>query len=48
MIRDEEGATAVEYCLLIAGIVAMVMAAIYAVGTALNTKFTSVQTQMGG
>ena len=46
-IRDTEGASTVEYGLLIAGIVATVMAAIYAIGTALNTKFTSVQTKLG-
>ncbi len=47
-VNDEEGASAVEYGLLIAGIAAVVMVAIYAIGTALNTKFTSVQTQLGG
>ncbi len=47
-VNDEEGASAVEYGLLIAGIAAVVMGAIYAIGTALNTKFTSVQTQLGG
>jgi pilus assembly protein Flp/PilA len=47
-IKDEEGASAVEYGLLIAGIAVVVMGAIYAIGTSLNTKFTSVQTQIGG
>ncbi len=47
-VRDEEGASAVEYGLLIAGIAAVVMAAIYGIGTALNTKFGAVQTQLGG
>ncbi len=47
-INDEEGASAVEYGLLIAGIAAAVMVAIYAIGTALNAKFTAVQTQLGG
>ncbi len=47
-VRDEEGASAVEYGLLIAGIAAVVMAAIYGIGTALNTKFSAVQTQLGG
>ena len=41
-INDEEGASAVEYGLLIAGIAVAVMAAIYTIGTNLNTKFTSV------
>lgn len=46
-IRDEEGASAVEYGLLIAGIAVAVMAAIYTIGTNLNTKFTSVGTKLG-
>jgi pilus assembly protein Flp/PilA len=47
-ILDEDGASAVEYGLLVAGIAVVVMAAIYGIGTALNNKFTSVQTQLGG
>jgi pilus assembly protein Flp/PilA len=46
-IREEDGASAVEYGLLVAGIAVAVMAAIYAIGTTLNTKFESVQTQLG-
>jgi pilus assembly protein Flp/PilA len=45
---DEEGASAVEYGLLVAGIAVAVMAAIYGIGTALNTKYTEVQTQLSG
>ena len=45
-ILDEEGASAVEYGLLIAGIAAAVMAVIYGIGTALQSKFSSVQTQL--
>ncbi len=44
----EEGASAVEYGLLIAGIAAVVMVAIYAIGTSLNTKFQAVNTQLSG
>lgn len=47
-VNDEEGASAVEYGLLIAGIAAVVMVAIYAIGTALNTKFTAVSGQLAG
>jgi pilus assembly protein Flp/PilA len=47
-ILEEEGASAVEYGLLVAGIAVVVMAAIYGIGTALNTNFTNVQTQLGG
>lgn len=46
-ILDEEGASAVEYGLLVAGIAVAVMAAIYGIGTALNQKYTAVQTQLG-
>lgn len=45
---DEEGASAVEYGLLVAGIAVAVMAAIYGIGTALNTKYTEVKTQLSG
>jgi pilus assembly protein Flp/PilA len=45
-IRDEEGASAVEYGLLVAGIAVAVMAAIYTIGTNLNTKFSSVATKL--
>lgn len=44
---DEEGASAVEYGLLVAGIAVAVMAAIYGIGTALNSTYTQVQTQLG-
>ena len=47
-ILDEEGASAVEYGLLVAGIAVAVMAAIYGIGSALNTKYSQVQTQLGG
>jgi len=46
-ILDEEGASAVEYGLLVAGIAVAVMAAIYGIGTVLNTQYTQVQTQLG-
>lgn len=45
-IRNEEGASAVEYGLLIAGIAVAVMTAIYTIGTNLNTKFNSVATKL--
>ncbi|MCL4500919.1 MAG: Flp family type IVb pilin [Deltaproteobacteria bacterium] len=44
---DDEGASAVEYGLLVAGIAVAVMAAIYAIGTSLSGKFTSVNTRLG-
>ncbi len=46
-IQEEKGASAVEYGLLVAGIAVVVMASIYLIGTNLNTKFSSVATQLG-
>jgi pilus assembly protein Flp/PilA len=46
-IREEEGASAVEYGLLVAGIAVVVMVSIYAIGTSLNEKFTEVSTKLG-
>jgi pilus assembly protein Flp/PilA len=43
-IRDEEGASAVEYGLLVAGIAVAVMTAIWGIGTALNGKFNAAAT----
>jgi len=45
-IREEEGASAVEYGLLVAGIAVAVMVAIYSIGTNLNKKFESVADQL--
>jgi pilus assembly protein Flp/PilA len=46
-IREEEGASAVEYGLLVAGIAVAVMVSIYLIGTNLNTKFDSVAQKLG-
>ncbi len=45
-IREEEGASAVEYGLLVAGIAVAVMGAIYAIGTSLSGKFNAIQSQL--
>jgi pilus assembly protein Flp/PilA len=37
-LRDESGATAIEYGLIAAGIAVAIIAAVQAVGTGLNTK----------
>ncbi len=42
MIRDEEGATMVEYGLLIALIALVALGAVKTLGTNLNTLFTNV------
>ena len=41
-VRDESGATAIEYGLIAAGIAVAIIAAVQAVGTALNTKMGAV------
>jgi pilus assembly protein Flp/PilA len=45
--QEEEGATAVEYGLLVALIAVVIMAAVGTLGTNLNTKFSSVATSVG-
>jgi pilus assembly protein Flp/PilA len=41
---DEKGAAAIEYGLLAAGIAVAIIAVVAALGTELNTTFTSVST----
>ncbi|WP_210438146.1 Flp family type IVb pilin [Nocardioides xinjiangensis] len=41
--RDERGATAVEYGLMVALIAVVIIAAVTTLGTNLNTKFGSVR-----
>lgn len=45
-IRDESGATAIEYGLLAAGISVAIIAVVQGVGSKLNTTFTDVQTAL--
>ncbi len=46
MIRDEEGASMVEYGLLIAFIAIVALVGVKAVGTSLSTLFTNVGTSL--
>ncbi len=46
-IREEEGASAVEYGLLVALIAVAIIAAVTALGTSLSGMFTSVATTIG-
>jgi pilus assembly protein Flp/PilA len=41
-LRDEEGATAIEYGLIVGLIAAVIIAVVTGTGTSLNTLFTSV------
>jgi len=45
-IRNESGATAIEYGLIAAGISVAIIVAVGATGSALNTTFTSVSTAL--
>ncbi len=45
-LRDQSGATAIEYGLIAAGISIAIIAAVNALGTTLNTNFTSINTQL--
>ena len=41
-LQDQSAATAIEYCLIAAGISIVIVVAVNGMGTTLNTKFTSV------
>ena len=45
-LRDESGATAIEYGLIAAGISVVIIATVNTIGSTLNTKFTSISTQL--
>jgi pilus assembly protein Flp/PilA len=42
-VKDESGATAIEYGLIAAGISVAIIAVVQGLGTKLNTTFTSVK-----
>lgn len=44
--NDEEGATAVEYGLMVALIAAVIIVAVTSIGTSLNTVFEGVATSL--
>jgi pilus assembly protein Flp/PilA len=45
-VKDESGATAIEYGLIAAGVSVVIIATVNAIGTTLNAKFQSVSTQL--
>ena len=45
-IRDDSGATAIEYGLIAAGISVAIITVVTGLGSKLNTTFTSVQTAL--
>jgi pilus assembly protein Flp/PilA len=44
--KDESGATAIEYCLIAAGIALVIIPAVKGLGSTLNTKFSSINSQL--
>ena len=44
--KDESGATAIEYGLIAAGISVAIIAVVNGLGSTLNTKFSSISTQL--
>lgn len=47
-IRDEEGATAVEYGMLVALIAAVIVTVVTTLGTQIRTAFCTIVTALGG
>jgi pilus assembly protein Flp/PilA len=45
-VKDDSGATAIEYGLIAAGISVAIIAVVQGLGSKLNTTFTSVQTAL--
>ena len=45
-LKNESGATAIEYGLIAAGISVAIIAVVNSIGTSLNTSFSSISTQL--
>lgn len=45
-LRDQSGATAIEYCIIAAGISIVIVVAVNGIGSALNNTFTSVNSSL--
>ena len=45
-LRDQSGATAIEYGLIAAGISLAIIAAVNGLGSTLNTQFTNINTSL--
>ncbi len=45
-LRDEEGATAVEYGIMVAAIAAIIVSTVYAVGVKVHAGFSAVNVAM--
>ena len=47
-LKDESGATAIEYGLIAAGISVAIIVTVNELGTSLDTQFTTVKDKLGG
>jgi pilus assembly protein Flp/PilA len=45
-LGDQSGATAIEYCLIAAGLSIVIVTAVNGIGSTLNTKFSSVNSSL--
>ena len=45
-LSDETGATAIEYCLIAAGLSIVIVTAVNGIGSTLNVHFTSINTSL--
>ena len=45
-LKDETGATAIEYCLIAVGLSIVIITAVNGIGSGLNTKFSSINTSL--
>jgi pilus assembly protein Flp/PilA len=45
-LSDQSGATAIEYCLIAAGLSIVILAAVNGIGTTLNAKYSSVNSSL--
>ena len=45
-LRDQSGATAIEYCLIAVGLSIVIITAVNNIGTTLNSSFTSVNSSL--
>jgi pilus assembly protein Flp/PilA len=45
-LSDQSGATAIEYCLIAAGLSIVIVTAVNGIGSTLNSKFVSINTSL--
>jgi pilus assembly protein Flp/PilA len=45
-LREESGATAIEYCLIAAGLSIVIVTAVNGIGSALNAKFAAINSSL--